>query len=171
MILNRQGCQERRFPGTPPPDNSSGIIAPPPVLYVGSFLAGLAIHLVSPLPIFHAVIANRIVGVAFLVVGGAFARWAFVTLRRAGTSANPYQPSVALTTTGPFRFSRNPIYLAMTGLYLGISLLVNSVWPLLLLAPLLVAMHRGIILREERYLSATFGEAYAAYTSGVRRWL
>lgn len=106
-----------------------------------------------------------------MVISAAFARWAFVTLRRAGTSASPYRPSAALTTTGPFRFSRNPIYLAMTGLYLGVSLLVNSVWPLLLLAPLLLVMHRGVILREERYLSAKFGEVYAAYKSGVRRWL
>jgi len=106
-----------------------------------------------------------------MAISAAFARWAFVTLRRAGTSANPYQPSVALTTTGPFRFSRNPIYLAMTGLYLGTSLLVNSVWPLLLFAPLMLVMHHGVILKEERYLSATFGEAYAAYKSGVRRWL
>ncbi|MBI5612863.1 MAG: isoprenylcysteine carboxylmethyltransferase family protein [Gammaproteobacteria bacterium] len=160
-----------RFPGTPSPDNSSGIIAPPPVLYIGAFLAGLAIHLVSPLSIFDATHAGRTVGAAFLVVSAVLARWAFVALRRAGTSANPYRPSAALTIAGPFRYSRNPIYLAMTGLYLGASLLVNSVWPLLLVVPLLWVMYLGVILREERYLSAKFGAAYAAYKSEVRRWL
>lgn len=163
--------QEKRFPGVPISDNPSGIIAPPPALYIGSFLVGLVIQLVSPFSIFHAELASRIAGIAFLVAGGALARWAFVTLRRAGTSANPYQPSAALTTAGPFRFSRNPIYLAMTGLYLGAGLLVDSVWPLLLLAPLLSVMHWGVILREERYLSVKFGEIYAAYMSEVRRWL
>jgi protein-S-isoprenylcysteine O-methyltransferase Ste14 len=151
--------------------DSPGIIAPPPVLYIGAFLASLAIHLVSPLSIFHATLVNRVLGAVLLIVSAVLARWAFVALRHAGTSANPYRPSAALTIAGPFRFSRNPIYLAMTGLYFGASLLVNSVWPLLLLAPLLVVMRWGVILREERYLSAKFGEVYTAYKSGVRRWL
>ncbi len=151
--------------------DTQGIIAPPPALYVGSFLVGLGIHLVLPLSIFHGALANRIAGTAFLVVSAALARWAFVTLRRAGTSASPYRPSAVLTTAGPFRFSRNPIYLAMTGLYLGAGLLVNSAWPLALLALLFPAMHWGVILREERYLTAKFGEEYATYKSEVRRWL
>ena len=151
--------------------DSSGVIAPPPVLYLGTLLLGSVVHVAAPLSLLSTTLAHWVAGVLLMAISAAFARWAFVTLRRAGTSANPYQPSVALTTTGPFRFSRNPIYLAMTGLYLGTSLLVNSVWPLLLFAPLMLVMHHGVILKEERYLSATFGEAYAAYKSGVRRWL
>ncbi len=151
--------------------DSSGIIAPPPVLYLGTLLLGSVAHVAAPLSLHSSTPTHWVAGALLMVISAALARWAFVTLRRVGTSASPYRPSAVLTTTGPFRFSRNPIYLAMTGLYLGISLLANSVWPLLLLAPLLVVMRQGVILREERYLSATFGEAYAAYKSGVRRWL
>ncbi|MBI3358764.1 MAG: isoprenylcysteine carboxylmethyltransferase family protein [Nitrospirae bacterium] len=115
--------------------------------------------------------ARWAIGAVLLIVSGTFVRWAFVTMRHVGTSASPYRPSTFLTVTGPFHLSRNPIYVAMTGLYIGAAFLVNSVWPLLLLAPLLFLMHYGVIVREERYLFAKFGEAYAAYKSEVRRWL
>lgn len=148
-----------------------GIIAPPPVLYVGALLLGFAMHAVSPIGLFPATHAHEILGGLLFVLSGAFARWAFLTMRRLGTTANPRKPSERLATGGPFRFSRNPIYVAMTGLYLGLVFLGNSVWPLMLLAPLLLLMHWGVIRREEHYLSEKFGEAYTGYKSKVRRWL
>lgn len=151
--------------------NSSGIFAPPPLLYLGTLLAGLIIHAVSAVTLFPPAFPRVAVAGALFIASAAFARWAFVTMRHSGTSANPYKPSVALSTGGPFRFSRNPIYVAMSGLYLAVTCLVNSFWLLLLLAPLLVMMHWGVIRREERYLSAKFGEAYRVYKSEVRRWL
>lgn len=78
---------------------------------------------------------------------------------------------MVLATGGPFRLSRNPIYLAMTAMYLGIAFLGNSWWPLLLLPPLLVVMHWGVVLREERHLAKQFGEGYGRYKSTTRRWL
>lgn len=78
---------------------------------------------------------------------------------------------MALSTAGPFAYSRNPIYLAMTGIYLGVTALVNSWWLPLLLIPLVLLMHWGVVLREERYLLHVFGEPYAAYKTTVRRWL
>lgn len=147
------------------------LIAPPPVLYIGAFLFGWAIHAVSPIWISPTAFVPRMVGGCLLVLSAAFARWAFVTLRRWGTSASPKQPAQALATGGPFQWSRNPIYLAMTGLYLGLACLVNAFWPLILLVPLLLLMDWGVIRREEHYLAATFGETYTAYQSKVRRWL
>lgn len=91
-------------------------------------------------------------------------------MRRVGTPASPKEQSQVLVTGGPFRFSRNPIYLAMTGLYLGLMLLVNALWPLLLLVPLLALMEWGVIRREEHYLAGKFGETYTSYKSKVRRW-
>lgn len=148
-----------------------GIIAPPPLLYLGAFVGASTIHALYPQRFMDSGFTVRLLGIFLLVASGALARWAFVTLRLHGTSANPRKPSVALSTSGPFAYSRNPIYLAMTGLYIGAGALLNSWWSMLLLAPLLLLMHWGVILREERYLLAQFGDAYAAYTASVRRWL
>lgn len=147
------------------------LIAPPPVMYIGALLLGVGIHALAPISIFSATYIQVILAGLFLVVSGIFARWAFLTMRRVGTTASPKKPSQALVTGGPFRISRNPIYVAMTGLYIGLAFLVNSAWPLILLVPLLMLMQWGVILREERYLSGKFGSEYTAYKAGVRRWL
>ena len=150
---------------------SAKIIAPPPVLYVGALLIGFILQAAFPQLILLSAVVLRVLGVTLLLMSAAFARWAFVTMRQAGTSANPRKASIALATGGPFRLSRNPIYLAMTGLYLGIALIGNTWWPLLLLAPLLLVMHYGVVLREERYLEKQFGEIYLTYKASSRRWL
>jgi protein-S-isoprenylcysteine O-methyltransferase Ste14 len=113
----------------------------------------------------------RVAGVVLLVASGILARSGEAAMKRAGTNIRPDQPSLALVSDGPFRFSRNPLYVAVTGLYLGITLLVNALWPLVLLVPALVVLQRGVIAREERYLEAKFGEPYRAYRSRVRRWI
>ena len=153
------------------PEASAKIIAPPPVLYVGALVISFILQAAFPQPILFSAFVLRVLGAMLLLMSAAIARWAFVTLRQAGTSANPRKASMALATDGPFRLSRNPIYLAMTGLYLGIALIGNTWWPLLLLAPLLFVMHYGVVLREERYLEKQFGEIYVAYKTSSRRWL
>ncbi|MDX1812671.1 MAG: methyltransferase, partial [Gammaproteobacteria bacterium] len=105
---------------------SSKVIAPPPSLYLGVFITGFMIHLVAPLPILSSITSRWGIGLFFLVISGAFARWAFVKMRQTGTTASPYESSTSLITTGPFQYSRNPIYVAMTGLYLGAACLLNS---------------------------------------------
>jgi protein-S-isoprenylcysteine O-methyltransferase Ste14 len=92
-------------------------------------------------------------------------------MRRAGTNIRPDQPTLALVTDGAFRFSRNPLYLAAAGLYVGVALLVHALWPLVLLIPMLAVLQWGVVAREERYLEAKFGDAYRAYKARVRRWL
>lgn len=145
------------------------VIAPPLPLYLGVTALGLILQWTAPLP--FAPSAYPAFGLTLIAAGIAGLRWAFVTMRRAETTASPYQPASRLTTAGPFRYSRNPIYVAMTMVYLGITLLANSLWLLLLLVPLLLVMQFGVIHREERYLAARFGEDYAAYRAAVRRWL
>lgn len=147
------------------------LIAPPPVMYVGVLLLGIALHALSPVGIFPTTHVHEIFGGVLLLLSGAFARWAFLTMRRSGTTTNPRRPSEALVTGGPFRVSRNPIYVAMTGMYVALAFLANSVWPLVMLAPLLVFMQWDVILREERYLAGKFGNEYVAYSARVRRWL
>lgn len=156
---------ETTEPGVP------GIIAAPPVLYLGAFGGAGLLNLMLPLPLTATGFAVRLLGGIVLLANALFARWAFVTMRQLGTSASPRKASEKLTTSGPFALSRNPIYLAMTGLYLGATGVLNSWWPLPLLVPLLWLMHWGVILREERYLVARFGEAYTAYMQTVPRWI
>lgn len=155
---------------TPPP--IAGIIAPPPVLYLSTLGVGLLLQLFFTRHLFSLpwwVLAGF--GGVLFAAGAGVARWSFATMRAIGTTGNPRAESTALATHGAFRLSRNPIYLAMTMMYLGITCIVNSVWLLILLIPLLAVMQWGVILREERYLGQQFGQAYWDYQKSVRRWI
>ena len=92
-------------------------------------------------------------------------------MHAAGTNISPLRPTTSVVTTGPFRFSRNPLYVALTLLYLGLTLAFNTWWGIVVLIPLLIIMHYGVVLREERYLEQKFGETYRQYRSQVRRYL
>jgi protein-S-isoprenylcysteine O-methyltransferase Ste14 len=99
------------------------------------------------------------------------AGWAFARFIRAGTNIPTNRPTTALVTAGPYRFSRNPIYIALTLLYLGIALAVDSAWIAGLIVPVLIAIRYGVIAREESFLEQKFGAAYRDYKARVRRWL
>ena len=150
--------------------DSAGVLVLPPLLTVGTLLFGFAFHLVWPLRL-GAPIWVRIGGAFLVVCSVGLAVWGGKTMRRAGTNVNPYKPSLTVVTDGPFRFTRNPLYLGNVVFYLGLTGIVSSVWPLILLAPMVAVFDWGIIQREERYLESKFGEAYRAYKSRVRRWL
>jgi len=150
--------------------DSPGVVVFPPLLFGGALALGLLLHWIRPVHLLPPMPA-RVAGVVLLVASGILARSGEAAMKRAGTNIRPDQPSLALVSDGPFRFSRNPLYIAVTGLYLGITLLVNALWPLVLLVPALVVLQRGVIAREERYLEAKFGEPYRAYRSRVRRWI
>jgi protein-S-isoprenylcysteine O-methyltransferase Ste14 len=92
-------------------------------------------------------------------------------MTRAGTNVNPYKPTITIVDSGPFGFSRNPLYVAMTIMLVGLTLAANTWWGIFLLPPLLLLMHFGVIRREERYLEGKFGEPYLAYRRRVRRYL
>jgi protein-S-isoprenylcysteine O-methyltransferase Ste14 len=111
-------------------------------------------------------------GGAILAGGAALGPiWGVRTLRVAGTTIRPDKPTAKLVTDGPFRFSRNPLYLALTLMYAGLALMANSIWALLLLFPVTLVMSRFVIRREEEYLARTFGEEYEHYQKNVRRWI
>lgn len=151
-------------------NDSPGVLVFPPFLFGGSFLLGLALHWLRPIRLMPVVPA-RVLGTILFLIGAVLARFAKRAMKRAGTNVHPDRPATVLVTGGPFRFTRNPLYLATIGLYLGVALLVDGLAPVVILIPALVLLHRGIVLREERYLEARFGEPYRAYRSRVRRWL
>jgi protein-S-isoprenylcysteine O-methyltransferase Ste14 len=83
----------------------------------------------------------------------------------------PVRPATALITEGPFRFTRNPLYLSLALLYLGIALGLGVLWPIVLLPALMLLVQQLVVLREEAYLESRFGDAYRTYRKRVRRWL
>jgi protein-S-isoprenylcysteine O-methyltransferase Ste14 len=145
------------------------IIAPPPLLFAGPWLGGFLLDLLVPLP--RLPVALRLVGLALTAAGLALIGWFFVTMQRAGTPVDPREAPTALVQSGPFRLTRNPAYVGWTLIYLGLTLLAGGRWALLLLPGVLVAVDRGVILREERYLEERFGSDYREYRGRVRRWL
>ena len=155
---------------TAPAQDSPGVLVFPPLLFLGPLLLGAVLQYLWPVHFWPALPA-RIVGGILAVLGGMFAVPALRGMRRAGTNVHPGKPTTVILSDGPYRFTRNPIYLGNTGLYLGLTLLCHAFWPLVTLVPALLVLHRGVVRREERYLEAKFGEAYLAYKARVRRWL
>ena len=146
------------------------VVAPPPLIFLAFVLAGFLLYWLRPLP-FAIGIGYDILGVLLIVVPIAIAIWARNLFIRAGTNVEPYKPTTAIVDKGPFAYSRNPLYLCLFVLYFGISLLIGNLWLPILAVPMFLIMFYGVILREERYLEAKFGEAYLTYKRRVRRWL
>ena len=148
---------------------TAGVVAPPPLLYAVPLAIGLLLQHWYPLPI-HAAGGTTLVGMV-LVLCGFVGVPAVAAFRRASTSPKPWVPTTALVTSGPYGFTRNPMYLGFTLMYLGVAVWANAAWPLLFLPVVLVAMHYGVILREEAYMASRFGAEYERYRARVRRWV
>ena len=143
---------------------------PPPVIYLSALLLGWGLDQVWPLPRLPAPLAY-LLGMLLVIASAAIVLPTFLRFRRANTPFDVRKPATALITDGPLRFSRNPGYVALTLLYLGIGLLLNDVWVLLLAVPALLVMDLWVVRREERHLEEQFGDEYVRYKRSVRRWL
>ena len=150
--------------------DNPGVIAPPPLIFAIPLIGGVLVGRAFPFQVLPRPLALAIGG-ALALSAAALMFWAVVSFRQAATPMVPYKPTAAIIASGPFALTRNPVYLAMALLYAGITLLVNTVWPLLLLPFVLAVVQRGVIEREERYLEQKFGGEYMNYKSCVRRWL
>jgi protein-S-isoprenylcysteine O-methyltransferase Ste14 len=149
---------------------SPDVISCPPMIYLGSLVLGLLLNWLVP--------SQRLLSISCPVTGWllAFAGfcigfWGVRTFIRFGTNVRPDLPVTALVTSGPYRYSRNPLYMACTIIYLGITLSVGSLWLLVTLMPTLALMHWKIVRREEEYLEGRFGDDYRAYKAQVNRWI
>ena len=156
-------------------DNVSLDLGPLPLALSGAgFLVSITLEFVLPLAFLPAFLSpgwQIVVGPALIALGLALMIWAMVTLRRAGTGFNPSDPTAVLVTDGPFRFSRNPMYLTLLLFQAGIATTFSLGWGFVLLPVVWLALDRLVIVREERYLKALFGETFAGYRRKVRRWL
>jgi protein-S-isoprenylcysteine O-methyltransferase Ste14 len=148
----------------------AGVIAPPPLVFLGGLLLGLALERFVWATSFGA--APLILPAAACTALGVFLIAAALTrFRKAGTPARPWEPSTALVETGIYRFTRNPMYLGMSFIYAALALAADSPLTLALLIPTVLVIQFGVIAREEAYMERTFGDAYRAYKTRVRRWM
>jgi protein-S-isoprenylcysteine O-methyltransferase Ste14 len=150
-------------------DSANVGIVRPPLVYLTSILAGLALHLAWPLRLASPRVGLPL-GAAVIVVAVSLFIAAVRTFRAAGTPVPGNQPTSTIVRAGPYRYSRNPIYLAFSLLQLGIGLCANSLWLLLTLIPAVLLMSLVVIPREEAYLEARFPSEYLPYKKSVRRW-
>ncbi len=144
------------------------IIALPPVIFASFLLAGIGAAYLWPIGFTWDL---RQAGAALLALAIANASWAVVVMKRARTTIDPRHPTTAIVTEGPFSYSRNPLYLSLALIFVGVSACMDSLTTLAFVVPFLVTITKGVIVREERYLAAKFGDAYLDYRATVRRWL
>jgi protein-S-isoprenylcysteine O-methyltransferase Ste14 len=150
--------------------DNPGVITPPPIIYAGALAAGLLANRRLRLPFLPRRL-GRTLGPFLTVCGFVVGFLGFREVRRTGSNVDPREPSTTVVTGGPFRFTRNPMYLGFTLQYVGISAFFNALPPILLLPVVQQLMRRGVIEREERYLERKFGEEYLRYKESVRRWI
>ena len=153
------------------PDNA-GVIAPPPLIFVGVLAIALAIDWLIGGPHLGLSFGLRmLIATILLAPGGALLFAAGARFSATKTNIPPWKPATALVTTGIYRYTRNPMYLGMALAYAALSLFADSLIALAGLPVALAVMHYGVIAREERYLEAKFGAEYQAYKNVVRRWI
>lgn len=154
-------------------DHGPGVRFPPTVAFSSGFLVALGLHVFEPIRFLTGsnVDALALLGWAFVVAGVGLFLWSLRVFFLARTGIMLQKPATALMRQGPYAWSRNPQYLAFIAIYVGAALVTNTVWPLLLLAPVMAVVVHTVIRREERYLTQTFGPAYVAYCRDVGRWL
>ncbi|MGX5831480.1 methyltransferase family protein [Mesorhizobium sp. 43Arga] len=160
------GGQDAGESGAP---DVAGVIALPPLIFLGFLAAAVVLELVIPLP--------ALAGPARYLGGAVLAACGFVIIfmaagrfNAAGTNIPPTLPTTALVVDGIYRRTRNPFYLGAVLVYLGLGVAAGSFWAIALVIPLLWVINTGVIAREERYLERKFGDAYRAYKVRVRRW-
>jgi protein-S-isoprenylcysteine O-methyltransferase Ste14 len=124
-----------------------------------------------PLRFVPASVPGAWVGGAIFAIAFTLAIWAIVTIRKAGTRVETYKPTTTIVVNGPYRFTRNPIYLGMVLGQIGVAVAFDSLWILAALVLFYLVIRYGVIAREEAYLERKFDDVYLGYKSRVRRWL
>lgn len=145
----------------------------PPVLFGAGLAVGFLLKSLVPVPLVPPALEpeTAFAGSVLALLSLAFGGWAFGTFLRARTTPHPNEPATVLVTRGPYRISRNPMYVGLSGFTAGLALLANTPWVLATLPPVWLALRHLVIDREEAYLERKFGEEYRAFKSRTRRWL
>jgi protein-S-isoprenylcysteine O-methyltransferase Ste14 len=156
----------------PPADapDHANVRIPPPLIFAAGLIAGLLLERVLPL----VLLPPALIWVAapiFLLLGIVLTAWSTWIFHRHRTTPIPVRPTTTLVMSGPYRFTRNPMYVSMVCFYLAFALWFNIFWALIALPAVIGIVHVYVIGREERYLERKFGDDYREYRARVRRWL
>jgi protein-S-isoprenylcysteine O-methyltransferase Ste14 len=153
-----------------PPHDNPEVIAFPPLIWLANAMISVLVHLFVRLPMMRYRICV-ICGIMFMILAAMLTLSAMRTMKAAGTNVLPSKPALTIVRNGPFRFTRNPIYLAFCLVHIALGFFLNDLITVLFVVPLALVFHYGVVLREERYLTAKFGEPYLEYKREVRRWM
>ena len=151
--------------------DTAQVIVRPPLAWGLAVVAGFALNWLVPLPFLPAGFpAGWLGAMVFVLALGLFA-WAILTITRAGSNVPTNRPTISIVESGPYRFTRNPIYLGMFLGLIGLAIAFDNLWLLLMLVPFALVIRYGVVAREEAYLERRFGDVYLGYRLRVRRWL
>jgi protein-S-isoprenylcysteine O-methyltransferase Ste14 len=151
--------------------DTANVIIRPPIAWALAVVVALALQWLMPLPFLPAAVPAGWIGGAVFAIALALAASAIATLTRAGSNVPATMPTTTIVDAGPYRFTRNPIYLGMIVGLIGLAIAFDSLWLLVALIPFALVIRHGVIAREEAYLERKFGDVYCRYRSRVRRWL
>jgi protein-S-isoprenylcysteine O-methyltransferase Ste14 len=146
---------------------------PVPWVFILAYLVGFVVQLYLPIPVQSAKVVriSLITGLVLVVIGVAFAFSALGIFKKRSTTTIPFERPTSLVMSGPYRFSRNPMYVGLTLIYLGVAGTRAELWPVIVLPVLLAYVNFIVIPVEEQHLREAFGDSYAQYSARVRRWL
>lgn len=151
--------------------STAQVLVRPPLAWAIAVLAGFALDWLEPLPFLPEDWPNGLLGAVVFVLALALAIWAMDSMTRAGTNVPTNRPTTTIVESGPYRFTRNPIYVGMCGGLIGLGIAFDNLWLVLTLVPFVLVIRYGVVAREEAYLERKFGEPYRGYRQRVRRWL
>jgi len=147
-----------------------GVRLQPPIIYAISILSAIGLNNIWPQAMPYG-LHGRTIGVILIAVALLIATWSLQAFYKANTDVRPDRPDSALITTGPYRFTRNPLYIVLTLTQLTVAVWLDNLWVLLLVIPSVIVISLYAIAREEAYLEKLFGQDYLDYKRRVRRWL
>jgi protein-S-isoprenylcysteine O-methyltransferase Ste14 len=145
---------------------------PPPVIFFVLLIAGYAGNRIMPFNFkFPSLIVSLLIGMLILTISGAIAAAAIIVMMKNKTAINYNKPTTKFILKGPFRFTRNPLYLSLLMAMAATAFIADSLWYLVFFVIMFLIFNFGIVAREERYLTKSFGEEYIQYKNKVRRWI
>ena len=157
---------------TVPNKDGAKVRFPPPLVFLGAIVLGVTVqHKAMPLSLVFARGLRLAAAVLILACGVSLVASARILFKRTGQNPIPWKPTPELILQGPYRFTRNPMYVGVTLFVIGLGLALNNLWISLFAAPALLLVHFIAVLPEERYLAAKFGESYRSFLAQVRRYL
>ena len=153
--------------------DNPNVLVFPPFAALAALLAAIVLEWLFPLHILPPPFPlwMTLAGALLTLASVAVAALGVQAFMQAGTNVDPRQPALKITTTGPYRFTRNPMYLGMIGIQFGLALTFSLDWAIFGGTGLILVLHYGVVLREETYLTKKFGAPYTGFKSRTRRWL